>query len=118
MRIDNLIKRLEWAQSMGITHIDISKSDTGDFHMITGQNADGEVKQIYPMSDEEKAQQKASKPVSDKPKKETDFVGSDDWRYSDREDDFGDLEDGFFGDDNGKMYESIQKIKEQFKRYL
>lgn len=118
MRIDNLIKRLEWAQSMGITHIEILKSDSGSHHIITGQNVDGEVKQIYPMSDEEKAQQKASRPVNDKPKKETNFVSNDNWKYSDREDDFGDLDDNYFGDDNGNMYESIQKIKEEFKRFL
>ncbi len=117
MRIDGLIKRLEWAQSMGITHVDIFKSDNGSYDIITGQTADGQVKQIYPMSDEEKEQQRASR-RGNKPEKESKFVDSGDWKYSDRDDDFSYLDDDYFGDDNGKMYESIQKIKEEFKRYL
>jgi hypothetical protein len=115
MRIDNLIKRLEWAQSMGVTRVNIVPSPIGNYQIITGQTEDGEIKQIYPMSDEEKAQQKALKPVSTKPKKEIKFVNNDNWRYSERDDDFEDLDDDYFGND---IEESIEKIKKEFKRFL
>lgn len=109
IRIDGLIKRLEWAQSKGITHVDVFNSPSGTHQIITGQTEDGQIKQIYPMSDEEKEYLKSLKPKSDKPKKEP-TVNNDDWRYSDRDDEFDDLDDDYFGSENS-WNESVKDKK-------
>jgi hypothetical protein len=130
MRVDNLIKRLEWAQSMNIRYVNVTTHPVTGHHILTGVTADGEIKQIYPMSDEEKEQQKALKPVSNKPKKENPPVRryprpSDGEDMPDAASDAYDLYMGYergrsgsYSEYDDELFESVKKIKEQFKRFL
>ena len=114
MNLENLITRLEWALSIGIKHGNVVNHPTEGYLMITGKTSNGTIQQIYPMSDEERGYKKPFKS-----KKETKHTNTDNWKYSDRDDDFNHLDDDYFGSENS-WNESIkkEKIKEEFKRFL
>jgi hypothetical protein len=64
MRIDNIIKRLISAQEAGVTHVKLSENQI--FEILP----DGELKQIYPMTQSEK--EKRNYEYSTKPNQQID----------------------------------------------
>jgi|LauGreDrversion4_2_1035121.scaffolds.fasta_scaffold15862_9 hypothetical protein len=104
-----LMKRLKWADSKGITHVKLTSDGTR--LVVSGKLPDGEMQQIYPMSQEEKDETpgyidtRTTTPIS--------------YDQGDRE--FGDIGSGDFSGeyrDSDYINESIEKIKNEFKRYL
>jgi hypothetical protein len=102
-----LMKRMKWADTKGITHVNLSTEGTK--FIVTGKLPDGKVQQIYPMSQEEKDETPGYIDTRSMP---SSYQG-------DRE--FGDIGSGdFTGEyrDSDYINESVEKIKEQFKRFI
>ncbi len=104
-----LMKRLKWADTKGIEHVNLTTD--GSRLIVSGKLPDGKVQQIYPMSQEEKDETpdyidtRTTTPIS--------------YDQGDRE--FGDIGSGDFSGeyrDSDYINESIEKIKNEFKRYL
>jgi len=104
-----LMKRLKWADTKGIEHVNLTTD--GSRLIVSGKLPDGKVQQIYPMSQEEKDETpgyidtRSNTPIS----------------YNRSERAFGDIGSGDFTDeyrDSDYINESVEKIKEQFKRFL
>jgi hypothetical protein len=123
MRVSLLIKSLQMAEKNDIEHASIKLNpDTGKYIIVGKIPGALELTQIYPMPEEEYAKIVAQRPpkIEHPPYPKSAKSGNeagmtdDTWLHSDYNDD----DDDYFGDDNGKMYESIQKLKKEFKRFL
>ena len=113
-QIQRLIKSLQWGESKGLTSVDI---ETGGQHRLSikGTLPNGDTLWIVPMSEQEKREEYDAMMANKPPKveKPTPIYRGD------RK--FGDIGSGdFTGEyrDSDYINESVEKIKEQFKRYL